>query len=52
MSLFAESVRQISSEIRGDILLGDCVNLNDVNKISIISKDLEHDICVDGLFLD
>lgn len=50
VSLFAESVRKISSEIRGDVSLGDRVNLNDMNKISITSKDLEYGICVDDLF--
>ena len=51
LSLFSESVRKISSEIRGDILLGDRIKLSDMNKISITSRDLSYGICVDKLFL-
>lgn len=50
LSLFSESVRKISSEIRGDILLGDRIKLSDMNKISITSRDLSYGICVDKLF--
>lgn len=50
VSLFAEAVRKISSEIRGDVSLGDRINLNDMQKISITSRDLPYGICVDELF--
>ncbi len=50
VSLFAESVRKIASEIRGDVSLGDKIDLNDMKKISITSKELEYGIIVDGLF--
>lgn len=50
VSLFAEMVRKISSEIRGDVSLGDRIYLNDMQKISITSRDLPYGICVDELF--
>lgn len=50
VSLFAESVRKISSEIRGDVSLGDRIYLNDMQKISITSRNLSYGICVDELF--
>lgn len=50
VSLFAEAVRKIASEIRGDVSLGDKIDLNDMKKISITSKELEYGIVVDGLF--
>lgn len=50
VSLFAELVRKISSEIRGDVSLGDRIYLNDMQKISITSRDLPYGICVDDLF--
>lgn len=50
VSLFAEMVRKVSSEIRGDVSLGDRIYLNDMQKISITSRDLPYGICVDELF--
>lgn len=50
VSLFAEAVRKISSEIRGDVSLADRIHLNDMQKISITSRDLPYGICVDELF--
>ena len=50
VSLFAEAVRKISSEIRGDVSLGDRIFLNDMQKISITSRNLPYGICVDDLF--
>lgn len=50
VSFFAELVRKISSEIRGDASLGNRIDLNDMQKISITSKDLPYGICVDNLF--
>ena len=50
VSLFAEAVRKISSEIRGDVSLGDRIYLNDMQRISITSRDLPYGICVDDLF--
>lgn len=50
VSLFAEMVRKVSSEIRGDVSLGDRICLNDMQKISITSRDLPYGICADELF--
>lgn len=50
VSLFAEAVRKFSSEIRGDVSLGDRIYLSDMQKISITSRDLPYGICVDDLF--
>lgn len=50
VSQFAECVRKISSELRGDVSLADRLYLNDMKKISITSKDLEYGIDVDSLF--
>ena len=50
LSNFADLVRQISSEIRGDVSLSDRVVLNNMKKISITSKDLPYGINVDDVF--
>ena len=50
VSMFAEAVRKISSEIRGDVSLGNRIILNDMQKISITSRDLSYGISVDELF--
>jgi len=50
VSLFAEAVRKISSEIRGDVSLEDRLFLNDMKTISITSRDLPYGINVDNLF--
>ena len=50
ISSFAELVRKLSSEIRGDVTLNDRLYLNDMNKISITSRDLNYGINVDTLF--
>lgn len=50
ISLFAEAVRKISSEIRGDVSLEDRLYLNDMKKISITSRELDYGINVDNLF--
>lgn len=50
LSSFADIVRQISSEIRGDTSLSNRVELNNMKKISITSKDLPYGINVDDVF--
>lgn len=50
LSNFADLVRQISSEIRGDTSLNNRVVLNNMKKISITSKDLPYGINVDDVF--
>ena len=50
LSNFADIVRQISSEIRGDTSLSNRVELNNMKKISITSKDLPYGINVDDVF--
>jgi len=50
LSNFADLVRQISSEIRGDTSLNNRVALNNMKKISITSKDLPYGINVDDVF--
>ncbi|BCJ98093.1 GmrSD restriction endonuclease domain-containing protein [Anaerocolumna chitinilytica] len=50
VSKFAELVRLISSEIRGDVSLENRLLLNDMKKISITNKDLEYGINVDNVF--
>lgn len=50
LSVFADLVRQISSEIRGDVSLSNRVALNDMKEISITSRDLMYGINVDEVF--
>lgn len=50
LSNYADIVRQISSEIRGDTSLSDRVELNNMKRISITSKDLPYGINVDDVF--
>ena len=50
VSSFADLVRRIASEIRGDVSLTDKVELNNMAKISITSRDLEYGINVDDVF--
>ena len=50
ISLFAEIVREISSEIRGDTSLRGTLLLNNMNKISITNKELNYGINVDTVF--
>lgn len=50
LSMFADLVRQIASEIRGDVSLNNRVALNNMKKISITSKDLPYGINVDDVF--
>lgn len=50
VSGFAEIVRKISSEIRGDVSLNDRVVLNKMKLISITSKELKYGINVDDVF--
>lgn len=49
-SFFAEIVREISSEIRGDTSLKETLLLNNMNKISITNKELKYGINVDTVF--
>lgn len=49
-SSFAEVVKKISSEIRGDASLKDRLELNSMKLISITSKKLEYGINVDDVF--
>lgn len=50
ISLFADLVRVISSEIRGDVSLNSRLNLNNMREISITSRELSYGINVDELF--
>ncbi len=50
ISVFADIVRKISSEIRGDASLNDRVILNNMKLISITSRDLKYGINVDDVF--
>ncbi|MCI9076635.1 MAG: DUF262 domain-containing protein [Dorea sp.] len=50
LSNYADLVRQISSEIRGDASLNDRVILNNMKMISITSKNLSYGISVDDVF--
>lgn len=50
LSNYADLVRQISSEIRGDASLNDRVVLNNMKMISITSKNLPYGISVDDVF--
>ncbi|MEE1257303.1 MAG: DUF262 domain-containing protein [Lachnospiraceae bacterium] len=50
LSLFAELVRVISSEIRGDVSLNSRLVLNNMREISITSKELNYGINVDEVF--
>lgn len=50
ISKFADIVRKISSEIRGDVSLNDRVILNKMKLISITSKELNYGINVDDVF--
>lgn len=50
ISKFADIVRKISSEIRGDVSLNDRVILNKMKLISITSKELDYGINVDDVF--
>lgn len=47
---FADCVRLISSDIRGDTANSDILQLEDMKKISIGSKDLDYGIDVDNVF--
>lgn len=49
-SIYAEIIREISSEIRGDASLSSTLLLNDMNKISITNKELPYGINVDDVF--
>ncbi|MDU1453805.1 MAG: DUF262 domain-containing protein [Paeniclostridium sordellii] len=49
-SFFAEIVREISSEIRGDTSLKETLLLNNMSKISITNKELKYGINVDTVF--
>lgn len=49
-SVFANIVREISSEIRGDVSLRDQLLLNDMKNISITNKELDYGINVDEVF--
>ena len=40
LSIFADLIRQISSEIRGDVSLRNRIALNNMKEISITSRDL------------
>ncbi|WP_037323189.1 DUF262 domain-containing protein [Ruminococcus sp. NK3A76] len=50
ISNFADMVRKISSEIRGDTSLTDKVELNKMAMISVTSRDLDYGINVDEVF--
>lgn len=50
ISSFAEAVRKIASEIRGDVSLDNRLLLNDMQKISITSRELSYGIRIDELF--
>ena len=50
ISSFAEIVREISSEIRGDTSLKETLLLNNMNKISITNRELKYGINVDTVF--
>lgn len=50
LSNYADIVRQISSEIRGDTSLSNRVELNNMKRISITSRDLPYGINVDDVF--
>ncbi|MBQ6996421.1 MAG: DUF262 domain-containing protein [Lachnospiraceae bacterium] len=50
LSLFAELVRVISSEIRGDVSLNSRLVLNNMREISITSRELNYGINVDEVF--
>jgi hypothetical protein len=47
---FAQAVRQIAARVRGDVSASDKLMLNDMNRISIGSRDLEYGINVDQFF--
>lgn len=49
-SVFANIVREISSEVRGDASLREQLLLNDMKNISITNKDLKYGINVDEVF--
>lgn len=50
ISQFAELVRVVSSQIRGDVSLENRLLLNEMKKISITNKELEYGINVDNVF--
>lgn len=50
ISGFADIVRKIASEIRGDVSLNDRVVLNNMKRISITSRNLDYGINVDDVF--
>lgn len=50
ISGFADIVRKLASEIRGDVSLNDRVILNNMKKISITSRNLDYGINVDDVF--
>lgn len=50
LSIFADLIRQISSEIRGDVSLRNRIALNNMKEISITSRDLMYGINVDEVF--
>jgi len=50
ISLFANMVRELSSEIRGDSSLRERLLLNDMKNISITNKELNYGINVDKVF--
>ncbi|MBI8085262.1 DUF262 domain-containing protein [Pseudomonas aeruginosa] len=47
---FANAVRQIASEVRGDVSASDILPLNEMKKISITNRELVYGIDVDELF--
>jgi RNAse (barnase) inhibitor barstar len=47
---FSQVVRTIASKVRGDVSAADTLLLNDMNKISIGSKELPYGIDVDSVF--
>lgn len=49
-SKFAELVRVVASQIRGDVSFENRLLLNEMKKISITNKDLEYGINVDNVF--
>lgn len=50
MGHFAQAVRMIAAKVRGDVSASDKLMLNEMNRISIGSKELEYGIDVDTIF--
>ena len=50
INAFAETVRNISSRIRGDSSSSDIILLNDMKEISITNADLDYGISADSVF--